>query len=197
MILHCRECNKPQEIAMPGDVTPPLNFLCKDCSAGRSMTDGLTVADVKTTALASRVYREGRAENVVPSEPGESAIERWNRLNPIWRRVYRQLHRAGYRRPKRAKGHPPSEMIAQWYEQVARFDWRCADCHTELTRETVHCWRSDSGQSFRVEDCVPLCQRCVKRRAANIRWKNNRPHAEDNRTYINEGMSECTATPPY
>src|ERR1700675_2617360 len=110
--LACRSCGTDQEFGLPDGVTAPPNFLCKDCTAGRSMRNVQNVADVKTTELASRVYREGRGENVVPSEPEESAIGRWNRLNPEWRRVYRQLHRAGYRRPKRAKDHPPSVIVA-------------------------------------------------------------------------------------
>jgi hypothetical protein len=59
MMLRCRECNKPKEIAIPGDVTPPKDFLCRDCSAGRSMTDGRNVAE--QTNLAKTVYRRGDA----------------------------------------------------------------------------------------------------------------------------------------
>jgi hypothetical protein len=214
-LLKCRGCGRDREITIPDGVTRPQNFLCRDCTAGRSMTDGRSVADVQNTELAGRVLREGRADNVVESEPGESAIERWRRLNPEWHRVYRQLHRAGYRRPKRTDHPPASVMIAQWYEQVARFDWRCSECRAELTREMVCCSRSDcqrsfhssavrtietstppeSGRTFRLEDCVPLCPRCAKRRAANARWKNNRPDAEGNDLFIGEGK-ECTATPP-
>jgi hypothetical protein len=194
--LACRGCRTTQSLTIPHGVTPPPNFLCRDCTAGRSMTDGRNVADVKTTELAARVLREGRADNVVESEE-ESAIDRWKRLNPEWRRVYRQLHRAGYRRPKRTDHPPSSAIIALWYDQVAHFDWRCSECRAELTRETVCCSRSDSGRSFRLEDCVPLCLRCAKCHAANVRWKENRPDAEEYDLYVSEGekIERCTPIP--
>jgi hypothetical protein len=196
--LACRSCGTDQEFGLPDGVTPPPSFLCKDCTAGRSMTDGQNVADVKQTKLAKTVHREGRGDNVVESEPGESAIGRWNRLNPEWRRVYRQLHRAGYRRPKRAKGHPPpSEVVAAWYEQVAEFNWQCADCNASLTRETVFCSHPDSGR-FRLEDCMPVCRRCSKARAAQVRWhrEKNRHDARENPLSSSEGkeIERCTPT---
>jgi hypothetical protein len=196
--LVCRGqgCGKKQSFPVADGVTPSPNFLCRDCTAGRSMTDGRNVADLNKTELASRVYREGRGENVVPSEPGESAIGRWNRLNPEWRRVYRQLHRAGYRRPKRAKDHPPpSVIVALWHQQVARFDWKCADCNAELTPETVHCSHPESG--FRLEDCVPVCRRCSRVRAAQVRWhrEKNRQDARENLLSISEGKEIAFQSP--
>jgi hypothetical protein len=183
-------------IALPADVAPPTSFVCSNCTAGISMTDGRSETDLKTTELARRVHREGRSTSVIPGDQEESAMDRWRRRNPVWGRVYRQLHRAGYRRPKQIKHHPPPEdVMTEWFRRVVEFGWTCADCKGALTQETVHCWRESPGigHAFQLDECLPLCQICTKRRAARIRWsRENTGHdAAENDSLIHEGQTSA------
>jgi hypothetical protein len=192
----CRDCGTSKEFNLPDDALPPPSFLCSGCSAGKSMTDGRTAEDVKQTALAKRVHREGRGVNVIPDEPGQSPVARWHKRNPVWRKVYRQLHRAGYRR-RPDEQTTPADVVAAWFARVAGFDWQCADCDVAVIEETVHCLRSVSGHPFRLNDCLPLCRSCTKRRAAETRWdrEKTRQHAADNPSIHIEGTRQSLSSP--
>jgi hypothetical protein len=169
--LTCRGCGANQEFNLSDGTVPPPNFLCRSCA--------------------------GSSPESSPKKPNDMEAVRskdWRGKNRTWVRVYKQLHNAGYRRPKRIKNHPPAEdVVAAWLAHIATFNWRCAECDAELTRETVCCWHPENGR-FRLEACVPVCVRCAKRRAARIRWSCGQSphHAEENRSSILEGKESLS-----
>lgn len=175
--LVCRRCGHPWErtLRLPEGVPAPAGdslARCVNCSESASMLDGMSAQQVEDSKLAHRVAAE---RHLLPkkSEKTAARAKGWRTANPTWARVYKQLHGAGYRHRADPKHTPPEQLMAAWFAQVARHNWKCADCGAEVTQETVHCSNhcSNPQNGFRLEDCDPVCQGCAKRRAARVRWQ--------------------------
>ena len=170
MILHCRECNKSQEIAIPSDVIPPKNFLCRECARDRSMVD--QVEDIGRTRLARQVLWQ-REARLVEYVNGTSA----------WTDGYKVYVRKKDRMSKFRRRNGYTQQA--WYRRVDQLGWRCSECGREVTKMTVVAWSVDGTK--KLESQIPLCRPCQCKRVGSVKGRPLSDH------YTSEGEESCVA----
>ncbi|MDP9320427.1 MAG: HNH endonuclease [Chloroflexota bacterium] len=123
-------------------------------------------------------------------EHSKEAMRRWRANNPVARlardRAYKERHKdqvnAGYkryrqkhpdirlaisrRRRAREMGAAGNVTLAEWLELLERHERRCAYCGVEAPLEADHRVPLSRGGTHDIENILPACGPCNRRKAA-------------------------------
>jgi hypothetical protein len=142
-------CGTDQEFNLPAGVLPPPNYLCRDCSADKSMVDD--VEDIGRTRLARKVEWQ-RAGRIVEYVNGTSGRQDGYVI------YVRKKDRAS--KFRRRNGFTQQA----WHARVDELGWRCSFCGRGVTKITVLRWSVDGSKKLASQ--VPVCRACQCKKIA-------------------------------
>jgi hypothetical protein len=149
--LTCRGCGAGQDFSLPVDVGPPPSFLCRVCTAGKSMLDGVDYSEIGKTRLARKLawQREADKQREAQRQGSKSEDDGYDVYLRKKDRDCKFRRRNGF-------------TLTAWHARVDVLGWRCSFCRCQLTRLTVLRWSTDGSK--RLGSQVPICRPCQCKR---------------------------------